>query len=111
MLATVILFNFVIAHILAVQYTATDYLSRLETYPKNKFFMKIREDVQTPSIAFNGQSAGVTQEEQIFYTNAEDELEEQYWGQREAIRQNPAISDPTTTTQTNLMCLLANGVY
>ena len=50
--------------------------------------MKIREDVQILPIEINGQSAGVSQEEQIFYTNDEDETEEQYWARKEAIIKN-----------------------
>ena len=52
--------------------------------------MKIREDVQTLPIEINVQSAGVSQEEQIFYTNDDDETEEQFWARKEAIRKNPA---------------------
>ena len=69
----VIQFNFVIAHIPGAQNTAADYLSRLEADPKDKLIMKIREDVQTLPIEINVQSAGVSQEEQIFYTNDDDD--------------------------------------
>ena len=62
--------------------------------------MKIREDVQTLPIKINVQSAGVSQEEQIFYTNDDDETEEQYWARKEAIRKNPATDEPTVTIQT-----------
>ena len=62
--------------------------------------MKIREDVQTLPIEINVQSAGVSQEEQIFYTSDDEETEEQYWARKEAIRKNPAIDDPTVTIQT-----------
>ena len=62
--------------------------------------MKIREDVQTLPIEINVQSAGVSQEEQIFYTNDDDEREEQYWVRKDAIRKNPAIDEPTVTIQT-----------
>ena len=62
--------------------------------------MKIREDVQTLPIEINVQSAGVSQEEQIFYTNDDDETEEQYWARKEAIRKNPATDEPTVTIQT-----------
>ena len=62
--------------------------------------MKSREDVQTHSIEINVQSAGVAQEEQIFYTNDDDETEEQYWARKEAIRKNPAVDEPTVTIQT-----------
>ena len=93
-------FQIVIAHIPGAQITAADYLSRLEADPKDKFVMKIREDVQTLPIEINVQSAGVSQEEQIFYTNDDDETEEQYWARKEAIRKNPAIDEPTVTIQT-----------
>ena len=62
--------------------------------------MKIREDVQTLPIEINVQSAGVPQEEQIFYTSDDDETEEQYWARKEAIRKNPATDEPMVTIQT-----------
>ena len=62
--------------------------------------MKIHEDVQTLPIEINVQSAGVSQEEQIFYTNDDDETEEQNWTRKEAIRKNPAFDEPTVTIQT-----------
>ena len=104
----VIQFNFVIAHIPGAQNTAADYLSRLEADPKDKLVMKIREDVQTLPIEINVQSAGVSQEEQIFYTNDDDETEEQYWARKEAIRKNPATDEPTVTIQTLSTNLLPN---
>ena len=69
-------FNFVKDHIPGTQNTAADYLSRLEADPKDKLVMKIREDVQTLPIEINVQSSRVSQEEQILYTNDEDEREE-----------------------------------
>ena len=96
----VIQFNFVVPHIPGAQNTAADYLSRLEADPMDKLVMKIREDVQTLPIEINVQSAGVSQEEQIFYTNDDDETEEQFWARKEAIRKNPAPDEPTFTTQT-----------
>ena len=74
----VIQFNFVIAHILRAQNTAADYLSRLDADPKDKLVMKIREDVQTLPIEINFQSTGASQKKQIFYTNEDDETEEQF---------------------------------
>ena len=96
----VIQFTFVIAHIPGAQNTAADYLSRLEADPKDKLVMKIREDVKTLPIEINVQSAGVTQEEPIFYTNDDDETEEHYWARKKAIRKNLAIDEPTVTIQT-----------
>ena len=96
----VIQFDFVIAHIPGAQKTVADYLSRLEADPKDKLVMKIREDVQTLPIEINVQSAGVSKEEQIFYTNDDDEIEEQYWARKKTIRKNPAIDEPAVTIQT-----------
>ena len=62
--------------------------------------MKIREDVPTLPIEINVQSAGVSQEEQIFYTNDGDETEERYWARKEAVRKNLAIDEPAVTIQT-----------
>ena len=75
-------------------------MSRLEADPKDKLVMQIREDVQTLPNEINVQSAGVSQEVQIFYTNDDDETEEQYWARKEAIRKNPAIDESTVTIQT-----------
>ena len=76
----------------------------MEADSRDKLVMKIREDVQTLPIEINLQFAGVTQEEQIFYTNDDDETEEQYWTRKEAIRRNPAIDEPTIKTlSTNLV--------
>ena len=62
--------------------------------------MKIREDVPTLPIKINVQSAGVSQEEQIIYTNNGDETEERYWARKEAVRKNLAIDEPAVTIQT-----------
>ena len=88
------------AHIPGAQNTAADYSSRLETDAKDKLVVKIREDVQTLPIEINVQSAGVSQEEQTFYTNDDDETEEQYCARKKAIRKNPVIEEPTVTIQT-----------
>ena len=61
--------------------------------------MKIGEDVQTVPFEINIQLAGVSQGEQIFYTNDDDETEGQYWARKEAIRKNPA-TEPAVTIQT-----------
>ena len=62
--------------------------------------MKIREEVQTVPIEINVQSAEVSQEEQIFYTNDDDETKEQYWASKEAIRKNHTTEEPAVTIQT-----------
>ena len=41
--------------------------------------LKIREDVETRPIEVNVQSAGVSEEEQIFFTEQDNETEEQIW--------------------------------
>ena len=69
----VIQFNFIMAHIPRAKNTAADYLSRLEADPKDNLVMKIREDIQTVPTEIKLQSAGVSQEEQILYTNDDDE--------------------------------------
>ena len=61
--------------------------------------MKIREDVQTLPIEIHVQSAGVSQEEQIFCTNDDDETDEQFWARKETIRRNPAAGETTITIQ------------
>ena len=71
----VIQFNFVIAHISGKNNTAADYLSRMEMDPKEKLVLKIREVVETKPIEVNVQSAGVAEEEQVFFTEHDDEKE------------------------------------
>ena len=72
-------FSFTIAHIPGKNKTAADYLSRLEICPKEKLVLRIREDIPTTPIELNVQSAGVTEEDQIFYTGDDEETEEQLW--------------------------------
>ena len=43
--------------------------------------MKIRKEGQTLPIEINVQSAGVSQEEQIFYTNDDHETEKHFLGE------------------------------
>ena len=47
-----------------------------------KFVLKIREDVETRPIEVNVQSAGVSEEEQGFFTEEDNETEEQIWEQK-----------------------------
>ena len=68
----VIQFNFTIAHIPGKNNTAADYLSRLEISPKEKRILRIREDIPTTPIELHVQSAGVAEEEQIYYTDDDD---------------------------------------
>ena len=75
----VIQFNFTIAHIPGKNNTAADYLSRMEMDPTEKLVLKIRAGVETQPIEVNVQSAGVSEEEQVFFTEEENETEEQIW--------------------------------
>ena len=75
----VIQFNFTIVHIPGKNNTAADYLSRMEMDPTEKLVLKIRADVETQPIEVNVQSAGVSEEEQIFFTEEDNETEEQIW--------------------------------
>ena len=75
----VIQFNFTIAHIPGKNNTAADFLSRMEMDPTEKLVLKIRADVETQHIEFNVQSAGMSEEEQVFFTEEDNETEEQIW--------------------------------
>ena len=85
----VLQFNFIIAHIPGKNNTAADYLSRMEMDPKEKLVLKIREDVETRPIEVNVQSAGVSEEEQIFFTEDDGETEAQIWERKKQSRINP----------------------
>ena len=85
----VLQFNFIIAHIPGKNNTAADYLSRMEMDPKEKLVLKIREDVETRPIEVNVQSAGVSEEEEIFFTEDDGETEAQIWERKKQSRTNP----------------------
>ena len=85
----VIQFNFTIAHIAGKINIAADYLSRLEISPKEKLILRIREDIPTTPIDLHVQSAGVSEEEQIFYTEDDDETEEQILQRKKDARAHP----------------------
>ena len=87
-------FSFTIAHIPGKNNTAADYLSGLEICPKEKLILRIREDISTTPIELNVQSAGVTEEEQIFYTDDDEETEEQIWKRKQDARSNPMNQPP-----------------
>ena len=75
----VIQFNFTVAHIPGKNNTAADYLSRMEMDPTEKLVLTIRADVETQPIEVNVQSTGVSEEEQVFFTEEDNETEEQIW--------------------------------
>ena len=74
----VIQFNFTIAHIPGENNTAADFVTP-RNCPKEKLILRIREDISTTPIELNVQSAGVIEEDQIFYTDDDEETEEQIW--------------------------------
>ena len=86
----VLQFNFKIAHIAGSVNTAADFLSRLELKVTEKIRLKIREDIQTTPIEVTTSSSDVADEEQIFFTSANDakESEEQTLERKEQSRQN-----------------------
>ena len=79
----VIQFNFITAHIPGKKTTAADYLSRMEMDPTEKLVLKTREVVETRPIEVNVQSAGVSEEEQVFFTEEDNETEEQIWERKQ----------------------------
>ena len=74
----VLQFNFKIAHIAGSVNTAADFLSRFEFKVTEKICLKIREDIQTTPIEVTTSSSDVADEEQFFFTPADnkDESEE-----------------------------------
>ena len=88
----VIQFNFTIAHIPGKNNTAADYFSRFEVSPKEKLILRVREDVPTTPIEL--QSAGVSEEDQIFYTEDDEETEEQILQRKKAATDHPANQLP-----------------
>ena len=86
----VLQFNFKTAHIAGSINTAADFLSRLELKVTEKIRLKIREDIQTTPIEVTTSSSDVADEEQIFFTHADDakESEAQTLERKEQSRQN-----------------------
>ena len=83
-------FNFKIAHIAGSVNTAADFLSRPELKVTEKVRLKIREDIQTTRIGVTTSSSDVADEEQIFFTQADNnaESEEQTLERNEQSGQN-----------------------
>ena len=93
----VIQFNFTIAHIPGKNNTAADYLSRLDISSKEKLILRNREDILTTPIELHVQSAGVSEEEQILYTDYtedNDETEGQILQRKKDAMDNPANQLP-----------------
>ena len=83
-------FNFKIAHIAGSINTAADFLSRLELKVTEKICLKIREDIQTTPIEVTTSSSDVADEEQVFFTHADNdnESENQTLERKQQSRQN-----------------------
>ena len=90
----VIQFNFTIFYIPGKNNTTVDYLSRLVTSPEEKLILRIREDISTTPIELHVQSAGVSEEEQIFYTEDDHETEEQILQRKKEARDHPTNQLP-----------------
>ena len=86
----VLQFNFKIAHITGSFNTAADFLSRLEVKVTEKIRHKIREDIQTTPVEVTTSSSDVANEEQFFFTHADDSNKsgEQTLERKERLRQN-----------------------
>ena len=86
----VLQYNFGIAHIAGSVNTAADFLCRLELKVTEKIHLKIREDIQRTPIEVTASSSDVADEEQFFFTHADDsnESEEQILERKERLRQN-----------------------
>ena len=86
----VLQFNFKTAHIAGSVNTAADFLSRLELKIMEKIRLKIRENIHTPPIEMTTSSSDVADEEQFFFTQADNtnESEEQTLERKERSRQN-----------------------
>ena len=71
--------------------------------PDEKLVLKVREDVETRPIEENVQSVGVSEEEQVFFTENDDETEEQIWERKinVTIEQIDAISEKNVDEFTN----------
>ena len=68
----VLQFNFKIAHTAGSVNTAADFLSRLELKVTEKKRLSIRDDIHTTPIEVTTSSSDVADEEQVFFTDADD---------------------------------------
>ena len=86
-------FNFIIANFPGKYNTAADYLSRMEMDPNENLILKIREDVETRPIEVNVQSAEVSEDEQVFFTEEGDETEEQIWERKKLSKKGHNVDE------------------
>ena len=86
----VLQFNFKIAHFAGSVKTAADFLYRLELKVIEKIRLKNREDIQTTLIEVTTSSLDVADEDQFFFTQADNsnESEEQTLERKEKSGQN-----------------------
>ena len=86
----VLQFNSQIAHNAGSVNTAAEFLSRLEPKVTEKIRLKIREDIHTTPIEVTTSSSDVADEEQVFFTHADDtnESQEKTLERKEQLRQN-----------------------
>ena len=86
--------------------TAADFLSRLETDPNEKIILKIREDIPTKPIEVSIESAGIAQEELVFFdpTDHQKTTEKELW-QRKKEARNAIPTEPRTTSHNSVMLL------
>ena len=82
-------FNFKVAHVAGSVNTTADFLSRLELKVTEDICLKIREVIQTTAIEVTTSSFDVADEEQYFFTQADnnDESEEQTLQRKEQSKQ------------------------
>ena len=83
-------FNFKKAHIAGSVNNAADFLSRLELKVTEKIRLKIRQDIHTTPIEVTTSSSDVADEEQFFFTFADDsnQSEQQTLERKEQSKQN-----------------------
>ena len=103
----VLQYNFTIAHIAGSVNTAADFLSRLELKVTENLRLKIREDIHTTPIEVTTSSSDVADEEQVFFTHANNgkESEEQTFEWKEQSRQNAkqwAANDESPALKTSV---------
>ena len=109
----VLQFNFKIAHIVGSVNTAAEFLSRLELKVTEKIHLKIREDVQTTPMEVSASSSDVADEEQIFFTQIDNqyETEEQILQRKEqsqkkaaewVVNQDPPSMEPSIKELTKI---------
>ena len=65
----------------------------MEMDPKEKLFLKKREDVETRPIEVNVQSAGLSGDEQVFSTEEGDETEEQIWERKRLSKEGHKVDE------------------